>query len=70
MTELPPILGVQAPSSEFLLIRMDLASEGDCEQFLRKVEIQKDSLLCILFQIVLSLYIANEGVLDSRGNND
>lgn len=49
---------------------MDLASEGDCEQFLRKVEIQKDSLLCILFQIVLSLYIANEGVLDSRENND
>lgn len=69
VTKLPTSLPVVSSSSDFLLIRMELANTGDCENYLRKVEGNKELVLCALFQIILSLYIAYEGVLLSRGNH-
>lgn len=69
VAKLPSSLPVVSASSDFLLIRMELANTGDCENYLRKVEVSKELVLCALFQIVLSLYLAYEGVPLSCGNH-
>ena len=69
VAKLPSSLPVVSASSDFLLLRMELANTVDCENYLRKVEVSKELVLCALFQIVLSLYLAYEGVPLSCGNH-
>lgn len=58
----PPFVSIQSPSSDYLYFVMELANRSDLEHVLRTIELQDRELVACFFQMVLSLYVASQGV--------
>ena len=58
----PPFVSIQSPSSDYLYFVMELANRSDLEHVLRTIELQDRELVACFFQMVLSLYVASQGL--------